>query len=100
MYVVVVRVEVVPERVDEFVEATLDNARNSRLEEGNQRFDVNRANDEPHRFCLYEVYTDEAAFQAHQKTEHYLRWRDRVAPMMAAPRKGERFTSVFPETAE
>jgi autoinducer 2-degrading protein len=97
MYVVVVRVQVVPDQVDEFVEATRENARNTRNEPGNVRFDVLRANDDPNRFLLYEVYHSEQDFQAHQRTPHYLAWKERVAPMMAAPRVGEKHTSLFPE---
>lgn len=97
MYVVCVNVHVVSDRVDEFIEATLENARGSRAEAGNLRFDVLRGNDDPTRFFLYEVYRDEEAFREHQRTPHYLAWKDRVAPMMASPRAGQKFTSVFPE---
>jgi autoinducer 2-degrading protein len=34
---------------------------------------------------------------AHKKTEHYLAWRERVAPWMARPREGRSFTPLFPE---
>ena len=40
MYVVCVSIHVRDDRVDEFIEAILDNARNTRLEPGNLRFDV------------------------------------------------------------
>jgi quinol monooxygenase YgiN len=97
MYVVCVRIQVVAERVDEFVAATLENARSTRAEPGNARFDVLRSNDDPARFVLYEVYRTELDFQAHQRTEHYLTWKARVAEMMAVPRVGEKYTSLFPE---
>jgi (4S)-4-hydroxy-5-phosphonooxypentane-2,3-dione isomerase len=97
MYVVCVKVSVLPDQVDAFVEATLDNHRGTRTEPGNVRFDVLRASDDPTRFFLYEVYHAEADFKAHQQTAHYLRWKERVAPMMAAPRAAEKYASVFPE---
>lgn len=100
MYVVCVRVHVVPERVDDFIEATLANAAATRTEPGNARFDVLRGVEHPARFFLYEVYHDEAAFRAHQQTAHYLTWKERVAPFMASPRVGERQTSLFPEPWE
>jgi len=34
-------------------------------------FLAHRAPDAPHRFFLYELYADEAAFVAHQETEHF-----------------------------
>jgi (4S)-4-hydroxy-5-phosphonooxypentane-2,3-dione isomerase len=97
MFVACVKVSVLPEHVEAFVEAILDNARNTRKEPGNIRFDVLRAIDNPAKFFLYEVYKSEADLKAHQQTEHYLRWRERVAPMMAEPRVGEKYENIFPE---
>ena len=45
MYIVVVTALVKPESVQSFIAATLDNARNTRKEPGNLRFDVVRAED-------------------------------------------------------
>jgi autoinducer 2-degrading protein len=97
MYVVTVRIQVVQERVAEFLDATLDNARNTRQEPGNVRFDVLRRVDDPSCFTLYEVYHDESGFKAHQQTAHYLKWKETVASMMAAPRIGEKHQSLFPD---
>jgi autoinducer 2-degrading protein len=96
MFVVAVTVFVERERVSEFVQAILDNARDTRTEPGNLRFDVSQCNDDPSRFLLYEVYRDEEAFKAHQQTPHYLRWRETVADWMARPRQGVKHTSLFP----
>ena len=95
MYVVCVTVHVKPENATEFLRATLENARNSRLEPGNLRFDVSRAEDDPSRFFLYEVYLTKDDFAAHQKTAHYLSWRETVADWMAQPRQGVRHQSIF-----
>ena len=95
MYVVSVTVHVKPEFVDRFVEATLDNARNTRREPGNVRFDVSRAEEEPNRFLFYEVYHTKDGFTAHQQTAHYLRWKAAVADWMAQPRQGVRHHSIF-----
>jgi autoinducer 2-degrading protein len=97
MYVVVVNVHVKPENVAAFVAATHSNYLGTRGEPGNARFDVLRRNDDPNRFVFYEVYRDEAGFQAHQQTAHYLTWKETVAPMMAEPRSPQRCASVFPE---
>ena len=56
MYVVAVTVFVKPDRVQPFIQATLDNARATRKEAGNVRFDVLQAEDDPARFLLYEAY--------------------------------------------
>ena len=95
MYVVAVTVFVKPEFRDAFVEAALDNARNTRKEPGNIRFDVLRAEEDPNRFLLYEVYHQKDDFAKHQQTEHYVRWKDKVADWMAQPRQGVRHVPVF-----
>ena len=100
MYIVSVTVMVKPECVEQFIEATLDNARNTRTEPGNLRFDVSRCVDDPTRFLLYEVYRDEADFEAHHESEHYLRWKDAVTDWMAQPRQGVKHRSVFFGDAE
>ena len=97
MYLVIVRIQVNPEHVDAFIVATRDNHENTLKEPGCRRFDVLRANDDAQRFMLDEAYVDEAAFKAHQQTAHFFRWRETVAPFMAVPRVGERYTSVLPE---
>jgi autoinducer 2-degrading protein len=97
MFVVCVRIQVLPEKVDAFIAATLDNARGTRQEPQNLRFDVLRRIDDPRCFSLYEVYVDEAGFKAHQQTAHYLKWKETVADMMAAPRIGEKHTNLFPD---
>lgn len=95
MYVVSVTIHVNPEFVEPFIAATLDNARNTRQEPGNYRFDVSRAEEDPNRFLLYEVYQTKDDFAAHQRTDHYLRWRDAVTGWMAQPRQGVRHTALF-----
>ena len=95
MYVVCVSVRVRPEFDEPFVGATLENARNTRKEPGNLRFDVLRREDDPHRFFLYEVYRDKEGFARHQQTDHYLRWRDTVKDWMAESRVGLKHLPVF-----
>ena len=95
MYVVSVTVFVKPENVDNFIQATLDNARNTRQEPNNVRFDVSQCVAEPTRFLLYEVYRTADDFASHQQTAHYLRWRETVADWMAEPRQGIKHSSVF-----
>ena len=97
MYVVVVNVSLKPEAVDAFIAATADNHRNTRKEPENLRFDVLRRTDDPNRFVLYEVYSSEGGFTAHQQTLHYIRWKETVAPMMAEPRSPQKCTSLYPE---
>ena len=95
MYVIAVTVFVKPPNVQAFLEATLDNARQTRREPGNLRFDVLRADDDPTRFLLYEAYREQDDVAKHQQTEHYLRWKQTVAEWMAQPRQRVAHHAVF-----
>ena len=95
MLVVAVTIFVKPEFVEPFKEATLDNARNTRKEPGNIRFDVLQSDDDPARFMLYEVYKTKEDFPRHQQTEHYARWKEKVTDWMAQPRVGVKHHEVF-----
>ena len=95
MYVVCVTIHVKPEHVQDFVPATLVNARGTRQEPGNLRFDVLQVEDDPTRFFLYEVYKTKEDFAAHQQTSHYFRWRDAVADWNAQPRTASKYNTIF-----
>jgi len=97
MYAVSVDIRVLTAQRAAFIAATADNHRGTRHEPGNLRFDVLAHTTDPDRFALYELYLHEAAFVAHQQTAHYRLWRETVAPMMAQPRVGERYTVLQPE---
>jgi quinol monooxygenase YgiN len=98
MLIVHVHVHVKPEAVEAFRVATIENARNSIKEPGVARFDVVQQQDDPARFLLVEAYRDVAATAAHKETDHYQRWRDTVAEMMAEPRSSVKYTNVFPSS--
>ncbi len=100
MLVACVYVHVKPEGREQFIQATLENARQTIGEPGNLRFDVLQQADDPNRFILYEVYRDQAGADAHKQTAHYAKWRDTVAPLMAEPRKGVAHVPLFPQQAE
>lgn len=97
MIVTVVHVKVRPERVEEFIRATIENHRESVKEPGNLRFDVLRNDAEPNRFLLYEAYENEEKAAAHKLTAHYLKWRETVESWMASPREGIRHTAIVPD---
>jgi autoinducer 2-degrading protein len=95
MYVVSVTIFVKPEFQQSFIEATFDNARNTRREPGNVRFDVLQSEDDSNRFLLYEAYQQKEDFARHQQTEHYLRWKQAVTDHMAQPRQGVKHHALF-----
>jgi len=97
MIVTIVHIEVIPARVEAFIEASTENHLASVKEPGNLRFDLLRNDDNPNHFVLYEAYLDESTAAAHKETAHYLRWRETVAPWMAKPRQGVKYTGLQPE---
>ncbi len=96
MLIVQVHVNVKPEFVEAFKQATIENANNSVKEAGVARFDVIQQTDDPTKFILVEVYKTADASAAHKETAHYALWRDTVAEMMAEPRRGIKYGNIFP----
>jgi autoinducer 2-degrading protein len=96
MHVTLVHVHVKPEAVESFVEACRENHEASVREPGNRRFDVLRDAADPCRFVLYEAYARAEDAAAHKRTEHYRKWRDTVADMMAEPRMGVSYEGLYP----
>lgn len=97
MQIVHVHVNVKPESIEAFKQATIENARNSVQEAGIARFDVIQQQDDPTKFILVEIYKTAEAPAAHKETAHYKRWRDTVMSMMAEPRQGIKYSNIFPE---
>ena len=97
MTATLVHVQVKPEFIEPFVEATRENHLNSVREVGNFRFDVLQDANNPGHFILYEAYENENAVSAHKKTAHYMKWRDTVASWMEKPREGVKHELLFPD---
>ena len=97
MLIVHVHVNVKPEFIEAFKQATVENARASLREPGVARFDVIQQAEDPSRFILVEVYRTAEAPAQHKETAHYRRWRDAVAEMMAEPRSSRRYVNVSPD---
>jgi quinol monooxygenase YgiN len=76
MLIVHVFVHVNPHRVDDFIAATLENARNSVQEPGVVRFDLVQQDEDPTRFLLIEIYRTPQDPSRHKETAHYAKWRD------------------------
>jgi (4S)-4-hydroxy-5-phosphonooxypentane-2,3-dione isomerase len=100
MHIVLVHVRVKTEFIEQFIQASLENARNSVQEPGIARFDVIQETEDPTQFVLVEVYRSTDAPARHKETAHYLHWRDTVLEMMAEPRQGIIYTNQFPADAD
>lgn len=98
MSVTMVHIKVKLDCIDDFIDATHKNHQQSVLEKDNLRFDVLQSADDPQYFVLYEAYATDEAAKHHKTTQHYLTWRESVAPMMEKPREGTLFTLIAPST--
>ena len=98
MIATLVYIQVKPEFLASFIEATRENHENSINEPGNIRFDILQNDRVPSTFAFYEAYESDAAAAAHKETTHYLKWRDAVADWMAKPREGVKHNILFPYT--
>ncbi len=97
MLIVHVHIHVKPEAVEAFRDATIENAARSMKERGIDRFDLIQQVDDPTRFMLVEIYRNAEAAAEHKKTDHYAKWRDAVADLMAEPRSSVKYSNVFPD---
>ena len=95
MLIVQVFVHVLPDAVEAFRVATIDNATHSAKERGIARFDVLQSAGDATKFTLIEAYLTDDAPAAHKLTAHYARWRDAVEPMLAEPRRSVKYSDVF-----
>jgi quinol monooxygenase YgiN len=96
MHIVHVFISVVPESIEAFRLATIDNARNSLQEPGVARFDFLEDAEQPGRFTLVEVYRTPDDAARHKGTPHYKRWAEAVASMMAVPRTRTVYRNITP----
>ena len=97
MLAIHVSVHVKSQYIEAFKNASTENARQSVKEPGVARFDVMQQADDPTRFVLVEVYRTSDDPARHKETDHYLKWRDTVAEMMAEPRSAIKYTNIFPD---
>ena len=82
MYILMVRLKVKEDRIDDFIEASIGDAKGSVMNEpGCRRFDIVQAADDPTSFAFCEVYNDEAAFAAHGEMAHFKVWQEAVGDM-------------------
>ncbi|GIZ13279.1 putative quinol monooxygenase [Pseudomonas sp. NCCP-436] len=83
MYVLLLKTRLKPGSFGAFMQAMRVNAAASVQDEpGCLTFDVMRDRSDPDLVWLYEVYLDEAAFEAHMQTPHFLASRPLVEPLI------------------
>lgn len=82
MYILMVRLKVKEDQIDNFIEASKGDGIGSVLDEPScMRFDIIQDDGDPTLFAFCEVYNDESAFNHHTTTPHFEKWRDAVSDM-------------------
>lgn len=82
-FVIVVEFQLKPGCMSQFMPLMLENAAASRGDEpGCRRFDVLTTDADADHILLYEIYDDEAAFEAHLQAPHFIKFRDAVKPLV------------------
>jgi autoinducer 2-degrading protein len=84
MFTLVVHISIKPENVDAFMPKLDANARAARTEPGCRQFEVLVDPGDRTKIMLFEVYNDEAAFEAHQATPHFKKYIAEAVPMLAS----------------
>jgi autoinducer 2-degrading protein len=97
MFIVHVFIQVKPDCLDAFREATIENASNTLQEPGVVRFDVIQQRDDPTQFVLVEVYQTEGDTASHKRTPHYAKWQAAVENLLSQPRSRIFYQNVFPD---
>lgn len=100
MLVLIVKIDIKPEFREPFMESMLEDARGAQDDEpGCLRFDVIQDEKDQNRIFLYEVYLDQAAFDAHIAAPHFTQWRDLVKDWFVNPPEVLRGVNISPDDA-
>ena len=80
----VVHLDIVPEKFDEFIEiARAHGKRSVEIEEGCLSFQVMIPQEEPNKVILVEVYQDDQALDFHWNSDHMAAYMEKTGPMVA-----------------
>jgi len=89
MHVVMVTIEALPGTREALEEALRHNAEHSRQEPDCLKWEWSQHCDDPDRFAIYEVYTDQEAFLAHKASVHFAEWVEASGPCIAKKEAGQ-----------
>jgi quinol monooxygenase YgiN len=88
-FVLTVQLRVKQENMDAFMKLLMENATAAReTEPGCKQFDVLVDPGDRTKLMLYEVYADDKAFEAHQRTAHFKKYLAEAVPLLAARERG------------
>jgi autoinducer 2-degrading protein len=79
-----VDIRIKPENVAAFMQKLALNATAARKEPGCRQFDVLVDPNDATHVMLYEIYADQAAFEAHQQQPHFKKYIAEAVPLLAS----------------
>lgn len=82
-YINAVDLDIVPAELDKYMAAIKENGAATVKEPGCRQFDILVLASNPNHVFLYEVYDDEAAYQAHRASDHFKKYAATTATMVA-----------------
>jgi len=83
-FVLQVEIRIKADQVAAFMAKLAENAAAARAEAGCLQFDMLVDPQDATRVMLYEVYADDAAFQAHQQTAAFKKYLAEAVPLLAS----------------
>jgi autoinducer 2-degrading protein len=96
-YVNAVDLDIVPAAIEHYLAAIKENGAATVKEPGCREFDILVLASNPNHIFLYEVYENEAAYQAHRASDHFKKYaattKDMVAQRDARPMTAIAFNS-------
>lgn len=83
--VLVVELEIHPEKYQTFVDIVSKHGENSlQIEEGCLRFEVLKPREPENKVILVEMYSDDAALDSHWNSDHMAAYREKVSGMIVS----------------
>jgi autoinducer 2-degrading protein len=99
MLILMVEVEIKPDKREQFLASITENARScERDEEGCLRFDILQDSENANKYFYYEVYRNDADVKAHFESPHFHKYRD-AAKEFIEKQTPHRLNSIYPTDA-
>ena len=96
MHASIVTIQVNPAHLREYLDGVLEYALVVEAEPGCLRYDLLQDLADPNRIHVYEVFMDDAAFEAHRRSDHNLEWREKAKGWHAPESVSRRCVTVYP----
>jgi len=94
MLTVLVSIQVKPEYMQAFIDATIQETRTSLQDPGVVQIDVLQASDDAAHFTLHEVFATRAIGLQHLEMAHFKQWQSTIKPMLVEPPRAVAYEKI------